>query len=84
MVRNLNVCGTPEQVATQMQRYVEAGANHIIAADYGGLVTVGDMDDAAQVARRLHETYDHMRRLNGQPTKLAASSAFPQSAGVNR
>ena len=75
MVRNLNICGTPEQVADQLQRYVEAGANHIIAADYGGLVTVGDMDDAAQVARRLHETYDHMRRLNGQPTKLAASSA---------
>ncbi|HEY1970027.1 MAG TPA: LLM class flavin-dependent oxidoreductase [Pseudonocardia sp.] len=74
MVRNMKFCGTPEQVARQVQPYVEAGCNHVMLGDYGSLVNSGDMGQAVEGTRRLTETFDHLRRMNGQrPLALAAA-----------
>jgi phthiodiolone/phenolphthiodiolone dimycocerosates ketoreductase len=70
MVRHFKFCGTPEQVAHMIQPFVEAGANHVMLGDYGSLVMAGDMGSAVDGSRRLAECFDHLRRLNGQPTKL--------------
>ena len=40
--------------------------------DYGALVTSGDMGSAVNGARRLAETFDSLRELNGQPVTSAA------------
>jgi phthiodiolone/phenolphthiodiolone dimycocerosates ketoreductase len=71
MVRHFKFSGTPEQVANMIQPFIEAGANHVMLGDYGSLVMAGDMGSAVDGSRRLAECFDHLRRLNGQPTKLA-------------
>jgi hypothetical protein len=35
----------------------------------------GDMGSAVDGSRRIAECFDHLRRLNGQPTKLAEPAA---------
>jgi phthiodiolone/phenolphthiodiolone dimycocerosates ketoreductase len=72
MVRNLRLCGTPEEVADQIQPYIEAGANHIVLGDYSGVV-----DTAAffgGVAGRHARLFNRLRTHNGQaiPAALAA------------
>jgi len=71
MVRHFKFSGTPEQVAKMIQPFIEAGANHVMLGDYGSLVMAGDMGSAVDGSRRIAECFDHLRRLNGQPTKLA-------------
>jgi phthiodiolone/phenolphthiodiolone dimycocerosates ketoreductase len=70
MVRHFKFSGTPEQGGNMIQPFIEAGANHVMLGDYGSLVTAGDMGSAVEGSRRLAECFDHLRRLNGQPTKL--------------
>ena len=80
MVRHFKFCGTPEQVAHMIQPFVEAGANHVMLGDYGSLVMAGDMGSAVDGSRRLAECFDHLRRLNGQPTKLPQLAVAGDSA----
>ena len=63
-VRNLRVCGTPQQVADQLQPYIDAGMNKILIANYGELVLSGDWGDALAGQRVVAETYDIIRRRN--------------------
>lgn len=74
MVRNMKFSGTPEQVAKQIQPFIDAGATHVMIGDYGALATSGDMGSAVSGARRLAETFDALRRLNGQATSTAAAA----------
>lgn len=74
MVRKMKFCGTPERVARMVQPYIEAGCNHVMLGDYGSLVNSGDMGQAVEGTRRLSETFDHLRRLNGQPTRGALTT----------
>lgn len=60
----------------EVRRLEEAGADR-----HGPLR--GPCRDDRTMIRRLHETYEHMRRLNGQPTKLAASSDRPTVSRVS-
>lgn len=69
MVRNLRFCGTPLEVAKQIQPYIEAGANHIVLLDYGSFVSSGDFGDQVRGSRRMLDTINHLRRFNGQPEK---------------
>jgi len=71
MVRNLRFCGTPLQVAEQVQPFIEAGATHVALLDYGSFVSSGDFGDQVAGSRRMLETYNHLRRFNGQPQKSA-------------
>jgi hypothetical protein len=75
MVRNMKFSGTPQQVAEMIQPFIEAGATHVMIGDYGALVNSGDMGQAVEGSRRLAECFDHLRRLNGQPTKLPDTAA---------
>jgi phthiodiolone/phenolphthiodiolone dimycocerosates ketoreductase len=74
MVRKLRMCGTPQQVAEQVQPYIEAGCTHVRVLDYGALVTSGSLGEAAAGGNRLTDCYEHLRKLNGQPS-LASSRA---------
>lgn len=74
MVRHFKLSGTPEQVAKMVQPFIEAGATHVLLGDYGSLVMSGDMGSAVEGSRRLAECFDHLRRLNRQPTKLPESA----------
>jgi hypothetical protein len=55
-------------VAQMIQPYIEAGCNHVLALDYGALVSSGDLGQAAAGGRRLSECYQELRRLNRQAT----------------
>ena len=72
MVRNIRFSGTPKEVAKMIQPFIEAGCTHVMIGDYGALVTSGDMGSAVNGARRLAETFDGLRELNGQPVTSAA------------
>jgi phthiodiolone/phenolphthiodiolone dimycocerosates ketoreductase len=72
MVRNMRFSGTPKEVAKMIQPFIEAGCTHVMIGDYGALVTSGDMGSAVNGARRLAETFDGLRELNGQPVTSAA------------
>jgi phthiodiolone/phenolphthiodiolone dimycocerosates ketoreductase len=73
MVRKLRFCGTPKEVAQMIQPYIEAGCNHVLALDYGALVSSGDLGQAAAGGRRLSECYQELRQLNRQPTLTASA-----------
>jgi alkanesulfonate monooxygenase SsuD/methylene tetrahydromethanopterin reductase-like flavin-dependent oxidoreductase (luciferase family) len=66
MVRNVHITGTPPQAAAQMQAYVEAGCTHLLVGNMGGLVTSGNWSEAGGVRNVMFETFDEMRKLNGQ------------------
>jgi alkanesulfonate monooxygenase SsuD/methylene tetrahydromethanopterin reductase-like flavin-dependent oxidoreductase (luciferase family) len=66
MVRNIHITGTPDQAAAQMQAYVEAGCTHLLVGNMGALVTSGNWIEAATGRDVMRETFDHMRKLNGQ------------------
>jgi phthiodiolone/phenolphthiodiolone dimycocerosates ketoreductase len=66
-VRALRMCGTPEQVAKQIQPYIEAGCNHACVVNYAGLVGTGNWAAGATGSKVMDETFAHLRRLNGQP-----------------
>lgn len=70
MVRKMSFCGTPEQVAGMIQPFIEAGCNHVMIGDYGSLVTSGDMGQALEGSQRITALFDHLRKLNGQPSRV--------------
>jgi phthiodiolone/phenolphthiodiolone dimycocerosates ketoreductase len=73
-VRKLRICGTPESAAKQIQSYIEAGANYVWAANYSGLVSVGELGTGDTGIEPILETYDYLRKANGQvamPRKAA-------------
>jgi phthiodiolone/phenolphthiodiolone dimycocerosates ketoreductase len=45
-VRQTRFAGTPDSVAKQFQPYIDAGATHVLVADYCGLVTTGSYSEA--------------------------------------
>jgi hypothetical protein len=51
-VRHFNFSGTPEQVASMIQPFIGAGADHGMLGDYGSLVTAGDMGSAVEGSRQ--------------------------------
>jgi phthiodiolone/phenolphthiodiolone dimycocerosates ketoreductase len=63
-VRAARFCGTPQQVAAQLQPYIEAGATHVLALNYADLVLTGDFGDATGGAGEMLELIDIMRRRN--------------------
>jgi phthiodiolone/phenolphthiodiolone dimycocerosates ketoreductase len=64
MVRNLRLCGTAEEVADQIQPYIEAGCNHVVLGDYSGVVTSPEFFGG--VAERHKRFFDRLRAHNGQ------------------
>jgi phthiodiolone/phenolphthiodiolone dimycocerosates ketoreductase len=69
MVRNLRLCGTPEEVADMVQPYIEAGATHIVLGDYSGVVTTPDFFGGA--ANRHARFFNRLRKYNDQPIPTA-------------
>ena len=65
-VRKLRICGTSEDAAKQIQPYIEAGANYVWVANYSGLVSVGELGTGDTGDEPIFQTYDHLRRMNGQ------------------
>ena len=66
-VRKLRICGTPASAAKQIQPYIEAGANYVWAANYSGLVSVGELGRGDTGIEPILEAYAHLRQMNGQP-----------------
>lgn len=71
-VRRLRICGTPRDAAKQIQPYIEAGANYVWAANYSGLVSVGELGRGDTGVQPILDTYAHLRAMNGQPAVAAA------------
>lgn len=63
-VRAARFCGTPPQVADQLQPYIEAGATHVLALNYADLVLTGDFGDATGGGGAMLELIDVMRQRN--------------------
>ena len=66
-LRKLRICGTPESAAKQIQPYIEAGVNYVWAANFSGLVSMGSFGASDTGIEPILETYDHLRKMNGQP-----------------
>lgn len=75
-VRKLRICGTPQDAARQIQPYIEAGANYVWAANYSGLVSVGELGSGDTGVQPILDTYALLRALNGQ-------KALPQQASTD-
>ena len=67
-VRKLKICGTPKQVAEQIQPYIEAGINYVWGGNYSGLVSAGGLG-AVSSMNCMFEVYNHLRDMNGQEQK---------------
>jgi len=65
MVRNLRICGTPQQVADQLQPYIDAGMNKIMIANYAELVLSGDWGDSMAGQNVVTQTMNIIRKRNG-------------------
>jgi len=63
-VRAARFCGTPPQVAHQLQPYIEAGATHVLTLNYADLVLTGDFGDATGGGGAMLELVDIMRSRN--------------------
>ena len=79
VVRRARCCGTPQQVAEQLQPYVEAipdtnpcWINVINYSSFFGGGSFGDPDSEVDLVL---ETCDHLRAMNGQTRKGAAAVA---------
>jgi phthiodiolone/phenolphthiodiolone dimycocerosates ketoreductase len=76
-VRLSRFCGTPAQVADQLQPYIEAGADWLNIINYTAFVGSGDFGDAAASQDHLMDTVRLLRERNGQP--IPAGMAADQS-----
>lgn len=45
-VRQINMCGTPDDVVDQIQPYIEAGCNYVLISNLAALAGTGDMGDS--------------------------------------
>ena len=63
-VRATRFCGTPQQVADQLQPYVDGGATHVMLNNYAELVLSGDFGDSTGGGRTMLELIDIMRQRN--------------------
>ena len=66
-VRKLRICGTPENAARQIQPYIEAGVNYVWVGNFSGMVSKGGFSASDHGIEPILETYDHLRKMNGQP-----------------
>lgn len=66
IVRRSRACGTPAQVADQLQPYIEAGANWLNIINYASFVGSGNFADAAASQGLVGETIRRLRERNGQ------------------
>lgn len=67
-VRRARTCGTPLQVAKEIQPYIEAGGNAVNIINYATLLATADFGDAEQKQSMVGETINHLRSFNGQTT----------------
>jgi phthiodiolone/phenolphthiodiolone dimycocerosates ketoreductase len=72
-VRRARATGTPNQVANEIQGYIEAGANWLNLVNYTTLLGSGDFGDALKHQSLLADTIGHLRRMNGQEVAVAAA-----------
>ncbi len=84
IVRRARSCGTPMQVATELQQYIEAipAQNEcwINVINYSTFFGGGNFGDVASGegdsgVDLVLETCNHLREMNGQPVKRAALAA---------
>jgi alkanesulfonate monooxygenase SsuD/methylene tetrahydromethanopterin reductase-like flavin-dependent oxidoreductase (luciferase family) len=68
-VRKLRPCGTPREAAAFIQPWIEAGVNHVLIFDYFRMAFGSSIGGPEATLRRLIETCDHLRVLNGQQTE---------------
>ena len=66
-VRRARACGTPLQVAKELQPYIEAGANAVNIVNYATLLASANFGDAEHKQSMVSETINHLRGFNGQP-----------------
>ena len=79
-VRNTRVVGTPEQVADQLQPYIEAGANWLNIVNYATFVGSGQFGDAAAAQDLVGDTIRMLRERNGQPVPDGMAATVPEEA----
>jgi len=79
VVRRARACGTPQQVAAQLQPYIEAipAANEcwINVINYSSFLGGGAFGDPDSAVDLVLETCNYLREMNGQPVKRAALAA---------
>lgn len=79
VVRRARACGTPLQVATELQQYIEAipAANEcwINVINYSTFLGGGNFGDPDSDVDLVSETCNHLREMNGQPVKRTALAA---------
>ena len=63
-VRAARLAGTPEQVAAQVQPYIDAGATHVLVGNYAYLITTGDYGDATGGGGAMVDLFDLIRKNN--------------------
>lgn len=66
-VRKARFCGTPTQVADQLQPYIEAGCQWLNILNFTSLVGSGDFGDAVAAQGLVTDTINDLRARNGQP-----------------
>jgi phthiodiolone/phenolphthiodiolone dimycocerosates ketoreductase len=65
VVRAVNMCGTPDEVATQIQPYIDAGCNDVLIINLAALAATGDMGDAmGEYMGTMAQLVTHLRAGN--------------------
>jgi phthiodiolone/phenolphthiodiolone dimycocerosates ketoreductase len=67
VVRGARACGTPAEVAAQIQPSIEAGATWINLVDYSPLLGSGQFGETGEAVDVSAATVNRLRELNGQP-----------------
>jgi len=75
IVRRSRACGTPHQVADQIQPYIEAGANWLNVVDYSSLLGgSGQFGESGEAVDVVGATVERLRELNGLVAPVAPAS----------
>jgi phthiodiolone/phenolphthiodiolone dimycocerosates ketoreductase len=67
VVRKARFCGTSQQVADQLQPYIEAGCTWLNILNFTSLVGSGDFGDAVAAQGLVTDTINDLKARNGQP-----------------
>lgn len=74
-VRKARFCGTPKQVADQLQPYLEAGCNWMNILNFTSFVGSGDFGDAVEAQTLVTEVINDLRQRNGQTSPTVEVAA---------
>lgn len=80
VVRKARACGTPKQVADQLQPYIDAGLNWLNIINYAAFVGSGNFADSAASLALVTETVRILRERNGQPIPEGMAAAVTSGA----